>query len=472
MVQENALWPGWETVKLLGRGSFGAVYEIRRDLFGTTEAGAVKVISIPQNDSEIDDLRADGYDQESIENTYSQHMRSIVGEYAVMCKLNACPNIVDCKDVRYEQHPDGIGWDIFIKMELLTPLVKAFPGQISEQLVLKAGKDLCHALILCKQHNVLHRDIKPQNIFVSNAGDFKLGDFGIAKTVERTMGGTKIGTYKYMAPEVYNSQPYGSAADIYSLGLVLYWMLNDHRLPFLPMPPAMPTFSQEEDAKQRRFRGEPIPAPKNGSEALKAIVLKACAFNPSDRFHSAAEMLQALEQAERAPAPAPAAPVQTEAPSYAPQEATVRARPVPQVKPQPEPAPEPQQALPSPKTRSERFPVITTLLGIAFILLATIIHSLPLWGLGIVILFLGFLPRKTTWTDIVAVSAGQNYTVGLKKNGTVVAVGSNDDGQCNVRGWTDIVAISAGNDHTVGLKKNNTVVAVGWNDDGQCNVSG
>ena len=69
-------------------------------------------------------------------------------------------------------------------------------------------------------------------------------------------------------------------------------------------------------------------------------------------------------------------------------------------------------------------------------------------------------------------SAGDSQTVGLKADGTVVAVGDNGVGQCKVSGWEDIVAISAGDGHTVGLKADGTVVAVGWNDDGQCKVSG
>ena len=75
------------------------------------------------------------------------------------------------------------------------------------------------------------------------------------------------------------------------------------------------------------------------------------------------------------------------------------------------------------------------------------------------------------WTDIVAISAGEDHTVGLKSNGTVVAVGTNYDGRCDVSEWTDIVAISAGGSHTVGLKSDGTVVAVGYNYDGRCGVS-
>ena len=114
--------------------------------------------------------------------------------------------------------------------------------------------------------------------------------------MEKTTGGTKIGTYNYMAPEVYNNQPYGHPADIYSLGLVLYWFLNERRLPFCPMPPQLPKSSDLEEARARRFNGETIPAPLHGSPALKQIVLKACAYDPKTRYQTAEEMLSDLNQ--------------------------------------------------------------------------------------------------------------------------------------------------------------------------------
>ena len=78
------------------------------------------------------------------------------------------------------------------------------------------------------------------------------------------------------------------------------------------------------------------------------------------------------------------------------------------------------------------------------------------------------------WDEIAqrySVSAGYSYSVGLKSDGTVVAVGDNEYGQCDVSDWTDIVAITTGGNHTIGLKSDNTVVAVGYNEDGRCNVS-
>lgn len=289
-------WPGWETHNMIGQGSFGAVYEIQRDVFGETERAALKVISIPQSKSELDEMYSEGYDEDSIQMNLDSQLKAIVSEYSMMRKLNGCSNVVHCDDVRYEKKSDGIGWNIYIKMELLTPLSKVLPTSITDETVIRIGKDICNALERCNMFGIVHRDIKPQNLFVSETGEFKLGDFGIAKTIEKTTGGTKIGTFKYMAPEVYHSQPYGSSADIYSLGLVLYWLLNERRMPFVPLPPAPVLAGVDGEAGNKRLMGAPIPAPKSGSTELKRIVLKACAYHPKDRFINAAEMRQALER--------------------------------------------------------------------------------------------------------------------------------------------------------------------------------
>ena len=290
----KALWPGWETVRLIGRGGYGAVYEIRRENLGITESAALKLIRIPQDSSEIHALRDEGYSEENITEAFREQMEDIIREYSLMRKMSGSANVVNCEDIRCLRHEDDPGGDILIKMELLSPLASVLDQDPSERQVVQLGMDICRALILCKSHGIVHRDIKPSNIFCSPNGDYKLGDFGIARTMEKTSGATKIGTYEYMAPEVYNNRPYGRNVDIYSLGMVLYWLLNERRTPFLPLPPAAATGSQKERARQRRFGGEPIPAPAHGSEELKRIVLKACAYDPGDRYQTAEEMLQAL----------------------------------------------------------------------------------------------------------------------------------------------------------------------------------
>ena len=107
--EKKELWPGWETVRLIGRGSFGAVYEIRRDMFGLVETAALKVISIPQNPSDIVEMRGDGYNDENIMEILRNHVQSIVSEYGLMRKMNGSANVVNYEDLRCVPHADGIG---------------------------------------------------------------------------------------------------------------------------------------------------------------------------------------------------------------------------------------------------------------------------------------------------------------------------------------------------------------------------
>ena len=300
---EGVDFPGWEVVRKIGEGSFGGVYEIHRTLpGGRVEKCALKKLSVPRNDGEIQELISQSFSTESITAHYKNQMGELVNEYSLTQELSSCKNVVGCYDVRFIQHDDGIGWDIYIRMELLNPLRQALSAEYQEATVLRLGLDMCNALLACQEHSIIHRDIKPENILVSDRGEFKLGDFGIAKVSERTGTGTMTGTMGYMAPEVANRQHYGPQADIYSLGMVLYWMMNRRTLPFLPLPPSIPTGAQRQQAQDRRLSGEPLPPPIDGSEALRKIVLKACAFSPAERYRSAEEMQAALQSCMSTPA--------------------------------------------------------------------------------------------------------------------------------------------------------------------------
>ena len=287
----------WSIVREIGEGSFGKVFEIERRDFGYTYKAALKAITIPQSRSEIERIADDGMGLESVTAYFRGFVQELVEEFRIMSKLKGESNIVSYEDHRVIEHTDEIGWDVLIRMELLTPLTKyAKEYGISRADVIRLGIDICSALELCRKNNIIHRDIKPENIFVSENGKFKLGDFGIAKTVEKTTGGlSKKGTYTYMAPEVYKGESYGASVDIYSLGIVLYRFMNNNRTPFLPPYPTPIKYADRESAMARRIKGETLPAPANADNELAAIILKACAYNPKDRYSSPAEMREALE---------------------------------------------------------------------------------------------------------------------------------------------------------------------------------
>ena len=287
----------WNIVSCLGAGSYGKVFEIERSEFGQTYRAALKVITVPQSSAEVRSVISEGMSVSQAEAYFHGIVEELMHEFSIMFKLKGTANVVSCEDLRVLEHPDGIGWDILIRMELLHPLLPyVYEHSMARRDIIRLGIDICKALELCQRYNIIHRDIKPENIFISDNGDYKLGDFGIARTIERTTSGlSKKGTYSYMAPEVYIGKKYGFSVDTYSLGLVLYRMLNKNRGPFLPQPPEAITFSSREQALARRMSGEPLPRPFYGEGRLGEIVLKACAFDPKDRYSSPQQLRQELE---------------------------------------------------------------------------------------------------------------------------------------------------------------------------------
>ncbi|MDO4815879.1 MAG: protein kinase [Bacillota bacterium] len=287
----------WHIVREIGEGSFGKVFEIEREDFGYTYKAALKAITIPQSQSELDGILASGMDMGSATEYCQGIVKELNEEFHLMSKLKGNSNVVSYEDHVVIEHSDGIGWDVLIRMELLTPLMRYIRNNpLNRDSVVRLGIDICKALELCRKHDIVHRDIKPDNIFVSDDGRFKLGDFGIAKTMEHTTGSIgKKGTYNYMAPEVYKGEPYGSRVDIYSLGIMLYRYMNGGRLPFHPLAPTPLKSSDNERAISRRISGEPMPAPINADAELAKVILKACAYRPEDRFMSPTEMREALK---------------------------------------------------------------------------------------------------------------------------------------------------------------------------------
>ena len=265
-------WSDWKIVKYLGGGTYGKVYEIERNVSGVQEKAAVKIVSRPKDENEINDYYANGYDQESIIASYENEIRDYVQEYRLMKELQGQSNIVSCDDFTVVPHENGVGGDIFIRMELLTSLQQILKDRmLSVEEIVKLGKDISRALILCESKNIIHRDIKPVNIMVSQFGDFKLGDFGVSKIMDHETFATPMGTPEYQAPEVVHMERYGQAADIYSLGITLYWLLNNRRMPFIDANKKLDPMVNEA-AKRKRYEGNKLPAPKNGSDELKKIV--------------------------------------------------------------------------------------------------------------------------------------------------------------------------------------------------------
>ena len=168
-----------------------------------------------------------------------ENKKQIYNEAKIMKKLSH-PNVISFKDVFRDTKLDYF----YIVMEYaddgdlnkkikLQQNKKSIDKYFSEEIILKYFYQICQGINYIHSQNVIHRDIKSQNIFLMKSGEIKIGDFGIAKALSKTKSNamTIIGTPYYFSPEIINGDPYNYKTDIWSLGVVLYEMCN-LKLPF------------------------------------------------------------------------------------------------------------------------------------------------------------------------------------------------------------------------------------------------
>ena len=292
----RSVWPQWELVEPIGKGGYGVVYRAKHEdpILGVTYA-AIKVLETPTRD-DVQSMNEDECTKEEINAYFEGQVRDCTKEIVLMQKVKHEPNFVSIEDWAIEKRDnDGVNrWYILIRMELLQPLKKVPLAGLKEDDVIQLGIDMCQALNVCSKHKIIHRDIKPGNIFIDEQGVYKLGDFGISKMMldARQELSSRFSPL-YVAPEVISLQfrdadfETAAKADLYSLGLVLYWLANNRKLPFV-------SECGDREAVERRLSGEPLPAPVNASEPLQQVILKACNFEQNDRYANAEELLKDL----------------------------------------------------------------------------------------------------------------------------------------------------------------------------------
>ena len=293
-----SVWPEWKIVEKIGEGSFGQVYKACRTEQGTTFYSAIKVITIPSNQGELSSVRSESPNEQSVKEYFQGLVDECIQEVSTMEYFRGNSYVVSVEDYKVVEYLDDIGWDIFIRMEYLTSFMEYCAEKpLKEEDVIHLGIDLCKALEYCQCQNIIHRDIKPENIFVSRFGEFKLGDFGIARELDRSMSGlSKKGTFSYMAPEMYKGEEYDARVDIYSLGIVLYKLCNHNRLPFISLQKQLITYHDKENALNRRMAGEELPMPAQADNTLGEVILKACAYDRDKRYQTAVEFREVLER--------------------------------------------------------------------------------------------------------------------------------------------------------------------------------
>ena len=316
-------WQGWEIEEEIGAGSYGSVYQARfvgmpesvdaaKNAPGTDSdryarsseevetdcLAAVKIITLPADEAELAAISKEYPVRADLEKYYTDLVNDLLAEIRAMELLKDNPNVVNLQDYVVEHEENTLQWRLYIRMELLTPLQDyRVMHRMEEEDAIRLGIDLCNALEDCRKRDIIHRDIKPENVMVSDDGVFKLGDFGIAKQMDHTTGTMSLkGTFAYMAPEVYHGEKYDFRVDQYSLGIILYRLLNHNREPFLDPDVPMIYYQDRKEALRKRMEGEALPSPADASEGVSRVIRKAASYRPENRYDTISDLKAELEK--------------------------------------------------------------------------------------------------------------------------------------------------------------------------------
>jgi eukaryotic-like serine/threonine-protein kinase len=208
------------------------------------------------------------------------------------------PNIVSV----YDYGTDGADGDQYIVMELIEgrdlAAILRDRGPLSIDDGVRVAIGVAGALEVAHRKGIVHRDVKPGNIIITDAGDVKVTDFGIARAVSEasmTVTGTTLGSVHYFSPEQARGDEVTGASDVYALAIVLFEMLTGRR-PFEADSAAAVALKRlNQDAPSPSELGHPLPA------GLESIVMRGLAREPSERFPDAGAFAEALRVWRRNP---------------------------------------------------------------------------------------------------------------------------------------------------------------------------
>ncbi len=261
----------YEVIRELGKGAMGIVYEGRDPALGRTVA--------------IKTARRDVVERSGMA---KEMMERFLREARAAGMLNH-PNIITIYDVGEEGDMAYIAMEFLEGKDLSTVIAER---RLDIATVVDYGIQISEALACAHVQGIVHRDVKPANIFIPATGGIKMVDFGIAHTHDSTLtqDGALIGTPTYMSPEQFMGQKVDARSDLFSLGIILYEMLTGEK-PF--------TGEALTTVMHHILKTNPAPPQElnyQTPEALGAVVMRAMAKKPQDRYPDGNAMAQALRE--------------------------------------------------------------------------------------------------------------------------------------------------------------------------------
>ena len=242
----------------------------------------IKIISLPATPSHLDALMLTGAyaNEDQALNYFRELAHGITQEADLLRRLSKLDGFVSYPSFETRKMPRGIGYQVFLQSPYRPSLAKLMQDDpLNHLAAVNMAIDLCAALAACRRMGYLHVDVRPENIFYCEDQGYRIGDLGFISMASLRYASLPQ-RYRsiYTAPEVSDAlSSLSDTMDIYALGLTLYQVFNNGQLPFEDAAPA-----------------KALPSPLYADYEMAAIILKACAPDPKDRWADPVQMGQAL----------------------------------------------------------------------------------------------------------------------------------------------------------------------------------
>jgi serine/threonine-protein kinase len=259
-------WGDFELLEEIGQGSFGTVYRANHPTL--QQQVALKLVPVPSgNPREIEKALDE-----------PRRLASVRHQHVVVVH-----------DARILDGHVGICMEL-VRGESLAQVISRH-GRLGAEETIACGANLCRALAAIHRAAIIHNDVKAQNVMREEGGRIVLMDFGAGRRLLDPSGTTGlylVGTPTYMAPELFELRPPSPASDIYSLGVLLFYLLTAE---FPVQAGSMEQFAEAHARRHRRYLGDVRDDIPTG---LLTVVDRALEHDPADRYHSCGEMLSGL----------------------------------------------------------------------------------------------------------------------------------------------------------------------------------
>ena len=283
------LFGSWFVETKISEGKSSKFYKVFQNDAEQTHYMGLKTVKFPANDLELSRAIASGK-YNNIDEYLDILQQNVAKNLSIMHSLSYHQNIVSLHN--YTIVREASCFYVLMLTDILNPLNEYLSFEsVTKTDAVKLGCDICRAMSAFREKGVIHHNITPENIYVDSKGNYKLGSLGLYDHIGSISEGSL-----YIAPELYqNNNAPDTTSDIYALGILLYKLLNNNRLPFLPPYPAPISLTDREQSFARCMRGEKFPTPVNADYKLATIISKATAFRADERYISPFALLSQLE---------------------------------------------------------------------------------------------------------------------------------------------------------------------------------